>query len=408
MELGSDSAQFARDFFASRLAHRRGKCVVDHGCGPGAASHFRSHRQRQSRLLWRLRPGDNKWANSIVALQAANGQLLWGFQLVHHDLWDYDCASPPLLATLQRDGRSVPVVVQGNKTGFLYVLNRETGEPIFPVEERPVPQSDVPGEVTSPTQPFPIAPPALVPQSISVGDAWAVNDEEREASRKRLQPLRNEGIFTPPSLRGTLVLPGNVGGMNWSGYAFDPTRNLLVVNVNNLAAKIRLIPRAEFNDYKHRSEEGQYTEQSGTPYGLYRRFIQAASDLPVCPPPWGTLCAVDLAEGKIKWQVPLGTMQDFGGSHPPVPPGSISLGGPIVTAGGLVFVAGTVDSFFRAFDVESGAELWKAKLPACGAATPMTYVARSGGKQYLVIAAGGHSHVSEENQSDALVAFALP
>src|SRR5213594_1227961 len=214
-----------------------------------------------------LRPGDDKWADSVVALHAKTGEIAWGFQLVHHDLWDYDTASPPLLATLPHNGQKIPVVIQSNKTGFVYVLNRETGAPVFPVEERPVPQSDVPGEITSPTQPFPLAPPPLVPQKLSADDAWGITAAEREACGKRLEALRNEGVFTPPSLRGTLVIPGNVGGMNWSGYAFGPTRSLLFFNVNNLAAKVRLIPRAEFQDPKQLTEEGEYAAQTGTPYG---------------------------------------------------------------------------------------------------------------------------------------------
>jgi quinoprotein glucose dehydrogenase len=355
-----------------------------------------------------LRPGDNRWANSVVALRASNGEMAWGFQLVHHDLWDYDCASPPLLTDLAHDGQKIPVVIQGNKTGMLYVLNRETGKPVFPVEERPVPQSDVPGEASSPTQPFPVAPPPLVPHSLATDAAWAVNSSERDDCFKRIGALRNEGIFTPPSLKGSLVIPGNVGGMNWSGYAFDPDRNLLVVNVNNIAAKVRLIPRGEFEDHKQRAEEGEYTEQTGAPYGMFRNFLQEDSHLPCSPPPWGMLTAVDLAKGKIQWQVPLGSMQDFGGNHPNVPDGSVSLGGPIVTASGLIFIAGTIDAFMRAFDTETGHELWRARLPASGAATPITYCLREGGKQYLVIAAGGHSKVTEEQQSDALVAFALP
>ena len=351
-----------------------------------------------------LRPGDNKWANSVVALQVQTGELAWGFQLVHHDLWDYDTAAAPLLATLKRDGKEIPVVIAGNKTGFLYVLNRETGSPVFPVEERPVPQSDVPGEVTSPTQPFPAAPPALVSQTFSTNEIWALNDAERKTCLQQIGSLRNEGIFTPPSLQGTLVIPGNVGGMNWSGFAFDPVKGLLFVNVNNIAAMVKLIPREAFEHPAAPAERGEYAPQAGTPYGMFRRFLQAPSNLPFSPPPWGMLAAVDLAEGKIRWRVPLGS---FPGG-PAVPPGCVSLGGPIVTAGGLVFVAGTIDPFIRAFDTESGKELWKAQLPASGAATPMTYVTHAGGKQFLVIAAGGHAKVTEEKQSDAVVAFALP
>jgi quinoprotein glucose dehydrogenase len=355
-----------------------------------------------------LRPGDDKWANSVVALHAKTGQIAWGFQLVHHDLWDYDTASPPLLSTLQHNGENVPVVIQGNKTGFLYVLNRDTGKPVFPVEERGVPQSDIPGELTSPTQPFPIAPPPLAPQKVSIEDAWGPTPQDRETCRNWIQGLRNEGIFTPPSLQGTLAVPGNLGGMTWSGYAFDPQHGLLVVNTNNLIAKVKLIPRADFRKDELRTEKGDYSPQAGAPYGMFRRFLQSPSDLPCTAPPWGSLIAVDMIEGKIRWKVPLGSMQDFGGQHPPVSPGSISLGGPIVTAGGLVFIAGTFDPFLRAFEVETGKELWKAQLPASGNATPMTYRLASNGKQYVVIAAGGHPKITEESLSDALVAFTLP
>ena len=355
-----------------------------------------------------LRPGDNRWANSIVALHARTGKVAWGFQLVHHDLWDYDCASPPLLATLVRGGRPVPVVVQGNKTGFLFVLNRDNGEPVFPVEERPVPQSDVPGEMSWPTQPFPLAPPALIPQHLSAKDAWAVNTSECSTCQERLRALRNDGLFTPPSLRGSLVVPGNVGGLNWSGYAFDPKRSLLVANVNNLPAQVKLIPRANFGDPAQRTEKGEYTEQAGALYGLFRNFLQASSGFPCSPPPWGLLTGVDLEHGTIRWQVPLGTMENFGGSKEHIPPGSISLGGPIVTAGGLVFIAGTVDPYLKAFDIETGQLLWQALLPASGAATPMTYQIQGTGRQFVVIAAGGHAKISEEPQSDAVIAFALP
>jgi len=353
-----------------------------------------------------LRPGDDKWADSVVALQGKTGEFVWGFQLVHHDLWDYDTASPPLLATVQHAGKQVPVVIQGNKTGLLFVLNRETGVPVFPVEERPVPQSDVPGEVTSPTQPFPLAPPPLVPQRLSPDMLFGVNKVDHETCQQWVRSFRNDGIFTPPSLQGTLVIPGNIGGMTWSGYAFDPERNLLVVPTNNIAGVAKLIPREKLDDAARSGEDGDYARQTGTPYGMYRRFLQAASDLPCNPPPWGTLSAVDLDKGTIKWQVPLGSMQYFGGGHEPVPLGSIGFGGPIITASGLAFIAGTFDPSIRAFDVQTGKELWRAQLPASGNATPMTYSVN--GKQYLVIAAGGHPKINEEALNDALVAFTLP
>ncbi|MGA8100679.1 MAG: pyrroloquinoline quinone-dependent dehydrogenase [Candidatus Acidiferrales bacterium] len=355
-----------------------------------------------------LRPGDDKWADSVVALRGKTGEFVWGFQLVHHDLWDYDSASPPLLATLQHDGKNVPVVIQGNKTGFLYVLNRDTGAPVFPVEERAVPQTDVPGEVTSPTQPFPSAPPAVVPQKLAAEDAWGITPEDREVCRERVKSLRNDGLFTPPSVHGSLSVPGNVGGMNWSGYAYDPQNSLLVVNSNNLPAEMGVIPADQYWDAVDRNTgDLQYTQQAGAPFGMFRTFLFAkAHHLPCAPPPWGTLTAVDMATGTIRWQVPLGSLAP---SKPRVPPGAPSLGGPIVTAGGLIFIAGTmIDGSFRAFDVETGKEIWKTQLPSSGGATPMTYQTRKGGKQFLVIAAGGHRGVTEEPQDDSIVAFALP
>jgi quinoprotein glucose dehydrogenase len=347
-----------------------------------------------------LRPGDDKWANSVVALHARSGKLAWGFQLVHHDLWDYDTAAPPLLATLPHEGKNVSVVIQGNKTGFLYVLDRDTGKPIFPVEERAVPQSDIPGEKASPTQPFPLFPPPLAPQHFSIADVWGPTQADRDACREAIGKLRNEGIFTPPSLRGSLAVPGNLGGMNWSGYAFDPMRNLLIVNTNNLVARVRLIPRDKADN-----EDGDYAAQRGTPYGMLRRFLQSPSNLPCGAPPWGTLTAVDMAKGTIRWQIPLGSMSDFGGAHGSMSPGSISLGGPITTEGGLVFIAGATDSRIRAFNVEDGKQVWDATLPAPGNATPMTY--EINGKQYLVIAAGGSRVIREEPLGDSVVAFAL-
>jgi quinoprotein glucose dehydrogenase len=349
-----------------------------------------------------LRPGDDKWADSIVALRADTGKLTWGFQLVHHDLWDFDVASPPLLTTLAHEGAKVPVVIAGDKSGFLYVLNRNTGVPVFKVEERPVPQSDVPGEVTSPTQPIPVAPPPLAPQQLKL---WGATQAEYEACRKQVQGLRADGVFTPPAIQGTVSTPGNLGGLNWSGYAFDPQRALLIANTNNVPYEVRLIPRegARGSGSKLIQEHAEYGAQVGSPYMMYRRPLISPANHLCVPPPWGTLTAVDMVRGTIRWQVPLGTFTLAG---PNGPPGTVSLGGPIVTAGGLVFIAGTfLDSHFRAFDIETGRELWSAELPAPGHATPMTYEFH--GKQYVVVAAGGHARLTEEPQSDALVAFAL-
>jgi membrane-bound PQQ-dependent dehydrogenase (glucose/quinate/shikimate family) len=349
-----------------------------------------------------LRPGDDKWADSVVALRASTGELVWGFQLVHHNLWDYDTAAPPLLASLKRGAKRIPVVIQGNKSGFVYVLDRQTGTPMFPVDERAVPQTDVPGETTSPTQPFPTAPPPLAPQQVSADDAWGRTPEDREACRAELKGLRNEGIFTPPSVRGSLAIPGTIGGMTWSGAAFDPQHGLLVTNTNNFPTKVRVIPRADFDAARDSGEGGEYTAQAGSPYGMFRRpLLSPTYRLPCVPPPWGMLNAVDISAGKVRWQVPLGSF------HEGLPPGSITLGGPIVTAGGLIFIAGTIDPFLHAFDIETGKELWKAQLPTSAHATPMTYQGTHG-KQFIVIASGGHAHIDEEPKSDALLAFTLP
>jgi quinoprotein glucose dehydrogenase len=246
-----------------------------------------------------------------------------------------------------------------------------------------------------------------VPQHFSADDAWGATPADREPCRALLEGLRNEGLFTPPSVKGTLTVPGNVGGMNWSGYAFDPEHGLLVVNVNNLPAIVRMIPADRLQsdaDSNTHMEHGEYGWQRGAPYRMFRNFIFSPAGLPCVPPPWGTLAAVDMTTGKIRWQVPLGEMAP----RKPVPPGAVNLGGPILTAGGLVFIASTYDPFMRAFDVQTGQEIWKAQLPTSGHAMPMTYQMRANGKQYVAIAAGGHAKLDEEPQGDSLVAFTLP
>ena len=354
------------------------------------------------------RPGDDKWANSVVALRGKDGRFVWGFQLVHHDLWDYDTASQPLLATLHRNGSDVPVVIQGNKTGNLFVLDRETGVPVFKVEERAVPQSDADEERTSRTQPFPVAPPPLVRQQLSADEAWGTNDAERNACRERLQRLRSNGIFTPPSVQGTAAIPGNLGGMNWSSGAFDPQRQLFVTNVNNLAMEVHLIPRDQYLPQEQAAEAGKFrgdvSPQHGTPYGMSRQAIVSPMGLPCLPPPWGELVAVDLSKGTIRWHVPLGTAVKLEGKTIPVG-GTPNLGGPIVTAGGLVFIGSSMDDSFRAFDVDTGRVLWSVPLPAGGQATPMTF--EENGGQYVVISAGGHGKLGT-TLGDSVIGFTLP
>jgi quinoprotein glucose dehydrogenase len=356
------------------------------------------------------RPGDNAWADSVVALSASTGERVWGFQLVHHDLWDYDSASQPIVATLRREGLEVPVVIQGNKTGNVFVLGRDTGTPLFDVEERAVPKSDVAGEASAATQPFPIAPPPLVPQTLSVDDAWGATPQERDDCRSRIGSLRSDGIFTPPSVRGSVLYPGSLGGMNWSGAAFDPQRQRLIASVNDVAAEVRLISRGrdESADVAAKSgEPGAYTwPQQGAPYGVTRRVLASAGGLPCNPPPWGSLVAVDLRSGKILWSVPLGTTADLRPGLEPAIRGTPNLGGPIVTASGLVFIAAAMDNWLRAFDSETGEELWKGRLPAGGQAAPMTYRARDG-RQFVVIAAGGHGALGT-TLGDSVIAFALP
>jgi quinoprotein glucose dehydrogenase len=355
------------------------------------------------------RKGNNEYANSVVALRAATGKVLWHFQVVHHDLWDYDVASQPMLMTVKRNGRDIPAVAVGTKIGHIFVLHRETGKPLFPIEERPVPRSTVPGEEASPTQPFPKLPAAIVPQKLTSEDAWGLTPQDREACRKIIQSARSEGLFTPPSLEGTIVFPGNVGGMNWSGMSYDPRRGLLITNTNRIATLVKLIPRDDYAKLRSTAASnrmtGEFGPQRGTPYGMYREHLRGPSGAPCNPPPWGTLTAVDLATGAVRWEVSLGTIPQLGPFAESRNWGSINLGGSVVTAGGLVFIAAAMDSYLRAFDVETGREIWKSELPASAQAAPMTY--EVGGKQYLVICAGGHGKLGTK-KGDNVVAFALP
>ena len=331
------------------------------------------------------RHGDNLYSDSVVALDARTGERKWHFQTVHHDLWDYDLAAPPLLIDVRRDGRAIPAVVVLTKTSLVFVLHRETGEPLFPVEERPAPVSDVPGERAAPTQPFPVQPPPLSSHAITEADLFDLTPEHRAACAARLSRLRNEGIFTPPSQRGTLIHPATGGGANWSGGAFDPDRRLLFVPVNNLAIEVRLSPTGLGSGERYRID-GDHT-------------LFAHNGLPCNRPPWGRLVAVDLDKGEIAWSVSTTTGPgDFGNS---------SFQPPLATAGGLVLHGGTYYPVLRIHDAATGARIGALELPAGVHGGAITYKLRPDGRQYIVVAAGGHDELGSP-KGDYIVAWALP
>jgi quinoprotein glucose dehydrogenase len=353
------------------------------------------------------RAGNDAHANSLVALDARSGRLAWAQQLVHHDLWDFDLPAQPLLAEVMRDGLRVPAVIQTTKMGLVFSFDRASGRPLVPIVERRVPASDVPGEQASATQPFPQAPPPLVPQAaLTPDDAWGLLFFDRLACRKKLAALRSEGIYTPPSLGGTLLYPSYAGGSNWGGLAHDPQRRLVFANVNRVPAFVRLIPREQLGRARAEGAPG-LAAQTGTRYAMSRDILLSPIGIPCTAPPWGTLAAIDIDAGRIVWQVPLGTTRDV------APPpfwfgfGMPNFGGPIATASGLVFIAAASDNYLRAFDAASGKVLWKGRLPAGGQATPMTFVSPRDGRQYVVIAAGGHGRLGT-TRGDHVVAFALP
>ena len=357
------------------------------------------------------RKGDNLYANSLVALHAATGEIAWYRQLVHHDVWDYDLASQPTLVELDRDGKVIRAVLQGTKTGHVFSFDRATGEPIFAIEERPVSQGGVEGEHLSPTQPFPVAPPSIARSGpIDESDAWGIVYLDKRACRKKMAGMRSEGIFTPPSIAGTIELPGYGGGINWGGLAFDPASETVVTFSMDVPMEVALIPR---EDLRAAFESGDFDGQefagmTGTPYGMRRTLLGSPLGMPCTAPPWGVLASIDMRRGTINWQRGVGTIQDLAPAIVPnLELGTGGLGGPIITAGGLIFMAAVQDGYLGAFDLADGRTLWEGRLPAGGQATPMTYYLEATGKQYVAIAAGGHARIGTA-QGDYLVVYALP
>ena len=339
------------------------------------------------------RKGMNLFSDAVVALDCKTGERRWHFQTIHHDLWDWDLPSQPVLAEVVRDGQSVPAVVQVAKTGFIFVLHRLTGEPLFPIEERPVPPSPVPGEESWPTQPHPVKPPSVARQSITRADITNVTPESRAECLQMIEGAVVEGeIFRPIQETLTVMFPGTNGGPNWGGGSFDPDTHTLYVNSMDVGAFVRMVD-TEGGDPAYRSR--------GTQWG---RFWDS-NRYPCQKPPWGHLTAVDLNSGEFRWRTVLGEYDELTAKGV-AKTGASNLGGSVVTKGGLVFIAATNDKRFRAFDKDSGVQLWEQRMPGSGHATPMTFLGKDG-RQYVAIASGGGNKYND-NYLATLLVYALP
>ena len=337
------------------------------------------------------RVGANLFANSLLALDAATGKRIWHFQTVHHDLWDRDLPAAPNLVSVIRDGRRVDAVAQITKSGFVFLFDRTTGAPLFPIEERAMPASDLAGEQAWPTQPIPVKPTPFARQSMTVANVTDLTRAANTAALRRFETLRHDALFAPPSVQGSILLPGFDGGGEWGGAAVDRETGVIYVNASDVPWILAM-------------RQAPATRTTRAPYDFvgYERW-RDSSGYPAIKPPWGTLSAIDLNSGDYLWRITLGEHAALTAKGAPIT-GTEQYGGPIVTAGGLVFIAATMDEKFRAFDKSTGRQLWEATLPAAGYATPSTYTVR--GKHYVVIAAGGGKLGTRSG--DAYVAFALP
>lgn len=355
-----------------------------------------------------LRPGDNRNANSVVALDAQTGRIVWAQQLVHHDVWDYDTPSQSSLIDIDRGGVRIPALVQPTKQGYVFVFDRRTGKPLFPIDEVPVPQGGVPGERLSPTQPRPRLFRPIVPQSLKPEDAWGFTPWDRGKCRALIAKYRSEGLFTPISTRGTITYPAASGGANWGAGAIDPVNQIYYINSSRVASVITLQPRRGSGGGSVKlSKTNDVSPMTGTPYQVKREWLLSPLGAPCSPPPWGGLTAIDLKSGRTLWDRPLGTINNKIPLPLPIDLsyGTPNIGGPVATKGGILFIAATMDQYLRAIEMKTGRELWRDKLPGGSQTTPMSYMA--GGRQFVVVASGQHLWFGTP-RSDEIVAYALP
>jgi len=354
-------------------------------------------------------PDMDYYGTAVLALNAVTGDVVWHFNAVINDFWDFDVGGQPSLADLTIDGDRVPALIAGTKMGFVFVLNRETGEPIVDVEYREVPREGPLAAQLSLVQPFP--PPAYrVAPEVSADDAWGLTPIDRGECEDILQQSRTGPIYTPVTEQWTVVAPSNLGGINWGGVAVDPQRQIIVARSSNVPFLVKLIRREEFNGRQGYGFDIELSTQRGTPYAVARKPLLSSWGLPCNKPPWGYVTAIDINSGEQLWQVPHGTIRDIAPIPLPMKIGVPGLGGPLLTASGLIFVGGAWENALRAFAIDTGEELWLGRLPAGPQATPMSYTVDVGNgrsRQFVVIAAGGHSRMGS-TMGDYLIAFALP
>lgn len=350
-------------------------------------------------------PQGERFNSAIVALDIATGRLRWVYQSVHHDLWDMDIGGQPSLVDLDTPRGKLPALIASTKRGDIYVLDRRDGTLIVPAPEQPVPQGAAKGDRTSPTQPFSAL--SFKPPTLRERDMWGTTPFDQLICRIEFRRLRYEGIFTPPSVQGSLVYPGNLGVFDWGGIAIDPQRQLAILNPDYIAYVSRLIPRDKYDPAGGAGSEQGVQPMSGTPFAVDLHPLLSPLGIPCQAPPWGYIAAVDLGTMQRVWMHRNGTIQDEAPFGIPLPLGVPSLGGPITTGGGVAFLAGTLDDYLRAYDVRTGRQLWQARLPAGGQATPMSYVSDRSGRQFVLVMAGGHGSLGTK-MGDSLLAYALP